>query len=66
MFIVRDCSETKLTVVFGICMLLSPGSPIFRTLAQGVHENMQSYMGNSKNEILGDDDYDMNRWISLA
>ena len=34
-------------------MLLSPWSAIFITLGQGVHENMQSYKGNSKNVILG-------------
>ena len=50
-FIVRNCSESKLTVIFGICMILSPGVPIFITLGRGVHENRQSYMGLSKYEI---------------
>ena len=40
---VRDYSESKLTVIFGIYMLLSPGSPIFITLGQGIHGNIQSY-----------------------
>ena len=35
-------------------MLLSPISLIFIALGQGIHEKIQSYMGNSKNQILGE------------
>ena len=46
-------SQGKWTIVFAICVLLSPRSPIFISLGQGVHENQQSYMGKRKNKILG-------------
>ena len=53
-FIVKGCCDRKLTWIIGICMLLSPKSPNFITLGQGVHENGPSYIGHSKNEILGE------------
>ena len=61
-FIVNGCSDSKLTRIFGICMLSSPGSPKFKTLGQGFHENGLSYMGHSKNEILGENPLTMT-WI---
>ena len=41
LFIVKGCSDSKLTVIFGICMSYSPSprSPSFTTLGQSVHEN---------------------------
>ena len=54
MFIVKGCSDSKLTWICGICMLFPPKSPNFITLGQGVHENGLSYTEHSKNEILGE------------
>ena len=42
-FIVKGCSDSKLTWIFGTCMIFSPISPNFITLGQGVHENRPSY-----------------------
>ena len=50
-FIVKRCSDSKLTWIFRICMLFSPKSPNFITLGQGVHENGLSYTGHCKNEF---------------
>ena len=49
---VRKCSESKLTVIFGICMIFSPRFQILITLGQDAHVNRQSYKDYSKNEIL--------------
>ena len=62
-FIVKGCSDSKLTWIFGTCMIFSPISPNFITLGQGVHENRPSYIGHSKNEILGEIPLNMT-WIA--
>ena len=61
-FIVKGCSDDKVTWIFGVCMLSSPKSPDFKTLEQGVHENGLSYMGHSENEILGGTPLNM-KWL---
>ena len=58
----KGCSDSELTWIFEICMLFSPKSPNFITLGQGVHKNGPSYIGHSKNKILGETPLNMT-WI---
>ena len=47
-FIVKGCSDSKLTLIFGIRTLFTPRYPNFTTSGQGVRENSLSFMGQSK------------------
>ena len=47
-FSVNCCSDTKLTCIFGICLLYLAMSLNFTTIGQGVYENGLTYMTHQK------------------
>ena len=57
-FIVRKCSESKLTVIFEISMIFLHWSPIFIS-----HQAIFLWTINKQNIKGNPPEYDMNRWI---